>query len=264
MKNVHPTAIIENGANIHKDAKIDAYAYVSANATIKKGVHVMQGAQICNKTTIEENTRIFSYAMVGSIPQDLKYNQGDDTSLFVGKNTTIREFATINVGTIGGGGITKIGDNVLVMNYVHIAHDCIVGNNVILANNATLAGHVSVGDFSVIGGLTPVHQFVSIGEGCMIAGASALSQDIPPFCLAEGNRAIVRSLNLTGLRRRFQKDDIQALQSAYKELFRSNKPLKENAQNILNQTQNDKVKIFCEFILNTKRGIPYERAKIDE
>ncbi len=219
----------------------------------------MQGAQVCNKSIIGENTKIFPYAMVGTIPQDLKYKEGEDTSLEIGANTTIREFATINTGTVGGGGITKIGDNVLIMNYCHIAHDCILGDNIILANNATLAGHVEVGSGTVIGGLTPVHQFVHIGEGCMIAGASALTQDVPPFCLAEGNRAVVRSLNITGLRRKMKKSQVDELKKAFNALFRSNEPLRDNAQKILQTSEDENVKKMCEFIINTKRGIPYER-----
>lgn len=258
---IHSTAIIEDGAIVAKSAKIDAYTFISSKSIIGENVHIMQGAQVFNRTSIGENSRIFPYAMIGSIPQDLKFNVGEDTSLEIGKNTTIREFATVNIGTIGGGGVTKIKDNVFIMNYCHVAHDCIVGNSVILANNATLAGHVEVGDFTVIGGLTPVHQFVTIGEGCMIAGASALSQDIPPFCLAEGNRAVVKSLNLIGLRRRYDKTDIDALKVAFSTLFRSNAPIKISAKTLYQTNQNQKVKRLCEFILNTKRGIPYERIK---
>ncbi len=264
MSNIHKTAIIEDGAVIEKGARIDAYAFISSKAVIGENVHVMQGAQVCNRTKVGANTKIFPYAMVGTIPQDLKYQEGEDTSLQIGQNCKIREFVTINTGTVGGGRVTKIGNNVLVMNYCHIAHDCILGDNIILANNATLAGHVEVGDFTVIGGLTPVHQFVHIGEGCMIAGASALSQDVPPFCLAEGNRAVVRSLNITGLRRRVSREEINELKMAFNELFRSNKPLKDNAQMIYEKSQNENVKKMCKFILDTKRGIPYERANIDE
>ncbi len=256
MSNIHPNAIIEDGAIIENGAKVEAFCLVSKNAIIKVGAHIMQGAQVCNKTTIGEGSKIFPYAMVGTIPQDLKYQEGEDTSLVIGKNCTIREFATINTGTVGGGGVTKLGDNVLVMNYCHIAHDCILGDNIILANNATLAGHVEVGDFTVVGGLTPVHQFVHIGEHCMIAGASALSQDIPPYCLAEGNRAVVKSLNLIGLRRRFEKSDIDELKSAFSDLFRTGEPTRANASELINTTDNEKVKKMCEFIINTKRGIP--------
>ncbi len=256
MSYIHKTAIIEDGATIKKGAVIDAYCYVSNEAVIGNGVHLMQGAQVLNKTKIGENTKIYPYAMVGSDPQDLKYKKGEDTRLEIGENCTIREFVTINTGTVGGGGVTRVGDDVLIMNYCHIAHDCQVGNNVILANNATLAGHVELGNFSVVGGLTPIHQFVHVGDYCMIAGGSALSQDIPHFCLAEGNRATVKSLNLIGLRRQFEKQDIDELKKAFNSLFRSSEPIRENAELIMKQTDNKNVQKMCEFIINTKRGIP--------
>jgi UDP-N-acetylglucosamine acyltransferase len=146
------------------------------------------------------------------------------------------------------------------MGYVHIAHDVIIGNNCILANAATLAGHVELEDYVVIGGMTPIHQFVKIGSHAMIAGASAVAQDIPPFTIAEGNRAKLRGLNLTGLRRRFQnRSDIDAIKKAYKELFERGNPLKETALNILKTSENEYVKHLCEFVLNSKRGIPYDR-----
>jgi len=150
------------------------------------------------------------------------------------------------------------------MGYVHIAHDCIIGDGCILANGATLAGHVILGNGVVIGGLTPVHQFVHIGDLAMLAGASAVSQDIPPYCLAEGNRAKLRGLNLTGLRRYTDKESIDALRVAYKELFSSGVPIKESAVNILNHTKNQFVKNMCEFVLNTTRGIPYHSKEVGE
>jgi UDP-N-acetylglucosamine acyltransferase len=145
------------------------------------------------------------------------------------------------------------------MGYVHLGHDVIMGNNCILANGATLAGHVELGNHVVIGGLTPIHQFVHIGDFAMIAGASALSQDIPPYCLAEGNRATLRGLNLTGLRRGIEKDDINALKTAYRELFESGKPLQETAQDISSKSSSMPVKKLVEFITKSKRGIPYIR-----
>ncbi|EQC0486848.1 acyl-ACP--UDP-N-acetylglucosamine O-acyltransferase, partial [Campylobacter coli] len=157
-------------------------------------------------------------------------------------------------------GFTRIGDNAFIMAYCHIAHDCLLGDNIILANNATLAGHVELGDFTVVGGLTPIHQFVKVGEGCMIAGASALSQDIVPFCLAEGNRASIRSLNLVGIRRRFDKDEVDRLSKAFKFLFRQG-DLKENAQKLLENNESENVNKMCKFILETKRGIPVYRGK---
>ena len=146
------------------------------------------------------------------------------------------------------------------MGYVHVAHDCIIGNNCIFANGATLAGHVECDDYVVIGGLTPVHQFCKIGTQVMVGGASAVSQDIPPFCLAEGNKAVLRGLNLTGLRRRFDnREDIDAIKHAYRELFESGKPLQEVAQELFENNENKYVKELANFVLNTKRGIPFNR-----
>jgi len=146
------------------------------------------------------------------------------------------------------------------MGYVHVAHDVIIGNNCILANAATLAGHVVLEDNVVVGGMTPIHQFVKIGEYAMIAGASAVSQDIPPYCLAEGNRAKLRGLNITGLRRKLEnRNDIDEIKRAYKKLFESGKSLKDVAQNLFESSNNKYVKHLCEFILNSKRGIPYVR-----
>lgn len=196
MRKIHPSAMIEDGAILGDDVVIEAYAYVSKDAKIGNEVTIKQGARILADTTIGDNSRIFSYAIIGDIPQDISYKNEQKTGVIIGKNATIREFTTINSGTAKGDGFTRIGDNTYIMAYCHIAHDCILGDNIILANNATLAGHVQLGDYVVVGGLTPIHQFVHVGEGCMIAGASALSQDIVPFCLAEGNRASIRSLNL--------------------------------------------------------------------
>ena len=259
MPNIHPNAIIEDGATIADDVKIAAFTHISKDAVLKSGVEIMQGAQVYGNTTIDENTKLYPYAVVGMPPQDIGHKSEDEVKVIIGKNCTIREFVTINAGTKHGGGITRIGDDCFIMIYSHIAHDCQVGNNVIMANNATLAGHAQVGSFTVIGGMTPVHQFVKIGEGCMIGGASAISQDIPPFCLAEGNRAVVKGLNAVGLKRRFEKDDIRALQSAYRKLFRGSAPIKEVANELLENETNEKVVQMCSFIIETTRGVPYER-----
>jgi len=253
---IHPTAVVESGAKIADSAEIGAYAFVASGVTIGENTTIFPHATIYGKTTIGKNNRIFSHASVGSIPQDLKYN-GEETELIIGDGNTIREFCLINTGTEGGGGKTVIGNNNLLMGYVHVAHDCIIGNSCILANNATLAGHVVLGDGVVVGGMTPVHQFVHIGDLAMLAGASAVSQDIPPYCLAEGNRAILRGLNLTGLRRHMDKDSIDHVKKAYKELFTKGVALKDAANAIIQNNSDEHVKKMCEFVLNTKRGIPF-------
>ena len=243
---------------IGKNCQIGEGVIIDENVVIGDNCIIEPYAVITGYTEIGDNNHIFSHAVVGSIPQDLKYH-GEKTKLIIGNNNKIREFTLINPGTEGGGGVTKIGDNNLLMGYVHVAHDVIIGNNCILANAATLAGHVELEDNVVIGGMTPIHQFVKIGEYAMIAGASALSQDIPPYCLAEGNRAKLRGLNLTGLRRKLpNRSDIDEIKRAYKELFESGKPIREVAEK-LKKSQNQYVKHLAEFVLNSKRGIPYDR-----
>ncbi len=258
MNNIHPTAIIEDGAIIGDNVTIGAYSYIGSNVTIGDNTTVGTHTLIEGITTIGKHNQIFSHATVGSIPQDLKY-AGERVELIIGDHNRIREYTLINPGTVGGGSITKIGNNNLLMGYVHLGHDVIMGDNCILANGATLAGHVELGNNVVIGGLTPVHQFVHIGDYAMIAGASALSQDVPPYCLAEGNRAILRGLNLTGLRRHLDRTDIDELKSAYKELFEQGKPLQEVARQLLESTSSKTVKNLADFIINSKRGIPFER-----
>ncbi|MDD3854129.1 MAG: acyl-ACP--UDP-N-acetylglucosamine O-acyltransferase [Sulfurimonas sp.] len=258
MSKISPMAIIEDGAVIGNDVEIGAYCFISSLSTIGDGTKIEQGSCIYGKTTIGKNNHIFSHAVIGSAPQDLKF-AGEDVELIIGDNNKIREFTLFNPGTKGGGGKTIIGSHNLFMGYVHIGHDVIIGNNCILANAATLAGHVEMGDYAVIGGMTPIHQFVHIGEYAMVAGASALAQDVPPFCMAEGNRATLRGLNLTGLRRHLEREDIDELKSAYRDLFEAGKPLKEIANELLGKTTNRHVQSLCNFALETKRGIPYER-----
>jgi len=258
MSLIHPTAIIEDGAQIAQNVSIGPYSVIKKDVKIGANTKIGSHTLIEGFTTIGEENEIFSHAVIGSIPQDLKYS-GERVELIIGNKNKIREFTLINPGTKGGGGVTKIGDNNLLMGYVHIAHDVIIENNCILANGATLAGHVELGNGVVIGGLTPIHQFVKIGDLAMIAGASALSQDIPPYCLAEGNRAYLRGLNLTGLRRHIDKESINLLKKAYKELFSGKENIKDVAQRLL-QSSNIYVKNLAKFILESKRGIPYKRS----
>jgi len=263
MATIHPSAVIEDGAIIGKNVSIGPFAYIGSQVIIGDNTIVAPHAVIEGRTTIGKNNRIFSHSAVGTIPQDLKYN-GEDVELSIGDNNTIREFTLLNPGTKGGGSVTKIGNGNLLMGYVHLGHDVIMGDNCILANGATLAGHVELGNYVVIGGLTPVHQFVHIGDYAMIGGASALAQDIPPFCLAEGNRANLRGLNLTGLRRSMEREDINLLKSAYRELFEQGNPIQEVAQKLFETSESDKVKKLCEFIKTSKRGIPYNRTKNED
>ncbi|MFA6143244.1 MAG: acyl-ACP--UDP-N-acetylglucosamine O-acyltransferase [Sulfurimonas sp.] len=260
MSKISPLAYIEEGAIIAEDVEIGPFCFISSRATIGKGTKIAASTCIYGHTTIGEYNDIFSHAVLGSIPQDLKY-AGEEVELIIGNHNKIREFTLFNPGTVGGGSKTIVGDHNLFMGYVHLGHDVIIGNHCILANAATLAGHVEMGNHAVIGGMTPIHQFVKIGDYAMVAGASALSQDVPPYCLVEGNRAILRGLNLNGLRRHVQRGDIDALRVAYRELFESGKPLQESATELLTTASSIYVKNMCTFIINTKRGIPFERVQ---
>lgn len=260
MSLIHSSAIIEEGAVLGTNVSVGPFVYIGSKVKIGDNTTIASHAVIEGDTTIGKNNRIFSHSAVGTIPQDLKF-KGEEVQLIIGDNNTIREFTLLNPGTKGGGSVTKIGNGNLLMGYVHLGHDVIIGDNCILANGATLAGHVELGNHVVIGGLTPIHQFVHIGDYAMIGGASALAQDIPPFCLAEGNRASLRGLNLTGLRRNIDRQEINALSMAYKELFEQGNPLQEVAQKLLETSTSDNVKLLCTFIKTSKRGIPFTRIK---
>lgn len=260
MSLIHASAVIEDGAVLGSNVTVGPFAYIGSQVKIGDNTTVASHAVIEGKTTIGKNNRIFPHSAVGTIPQDLKFD-GEDVELIIGDNNTIREFTLLNPGTKGGGSITKIGNGNLLMGYVHLGHDVILGDHCILANGATLAGHVELGNHVVIGGLTPIHQFVHIGDYAMVGGASALSQDIPPFCLAEGNRAVLRGLNLTGIRRNMERDEINALKNAYKALFEDGNPLQEVAEALFESSTSEKVRSLCNFIKTSKRGIPFTRNK---
>jgi UDP-N-acetylglucosamine acyltransferase len=232
MENIHPTAIINNGAEIGKGVQIGAFCVVGSEVVLENDVQLHSHVVVQGCTTIGEGTQIFPFASIGHVPQDLKF-KGEKSRLEIGKNNIIREHVTMNPGTQGGGMLTKIGDNCLFMMASHVAHDCHVGNNVILANNATLAGHVHVGDFAIIGGLSAVHQFVRIGHHAMIGGMSGIENDVIPYGQAKGERASLSGLNLVGLKRRgFSREDIHSLRSAYRMLFSPEGTLVERTEDV--------------------------------
>ncbi|RDU73762.1 acyl-ACP--UDP-N-acetylglucosamine O-acyltransferase [Helicobacter aurati] len=262
------TAIIEGEVTIGENVVIEDYAVLKGNITIQDNSYIYNHVTIRGHTSIGKNTTVFPNAVLGTIPQDLKY-KGETTFLEIGNNNIIRESCMFNPGTEGGGGVTRIGDNNLFMAYVHVAHDCVVGSNNIFANNATLGGHIHIANFVNIGGMTPVHQFVKIGEGAMIAGASALSQDIPPYCMAEGNRAKIVGLNRFRMRKIMNREIIDKIDALYKRLFSGVQSLRELALLELKVAQNsvnDESEIIgiCEFILQSERGIPHKRGIVND
>lgn len=255
MSNIHSTAIIYEGAEIAEDVVIGPYTVIGPQVKIGKGTVVESHVVIEGETIIGENNKIYSFASVGKDSQDLKY-KGEATKTIIGNNNKIREFVTIHRGTTDRWE-TRIGDNCLLMAYVHVAHDCIIGNNCILANNATLAGHVIMENFSYVGGLTPVHQFCRIGTHAFVGGASSINQDIVPFVIAEGAKGGPRALNLVGLKRKgFSDETLKNLKEAFRLIFRSNMLLKDAIEKVTNELGHDEnVKIMLEFISKSERGI---------
>ena len=216
---IHPGAIISNGAKISKNVKIGPFSFIGKNVQISEGCKIHSNVVIDGNVRIGKNTEIFSFSSIGSIPQDLKY-KGEDTKVIIGSNCKIREYVTINLGTEGGGGVTEVGDNCLLMVGTHIAHDCKIYEDVIFANHSTLAGHVIIESNVVVGALSAIHQFSHVGEGAMIGGMSGVTADVIPFGTVLGNRAKLSGLNIIGLKRRkFSKDEIAELRKVYKFIF---------------------------------------------
>jgi len=233
MSVIHPTAIVEDGAEIGDNVEIGPYTVVGAKVVLGDGVRLHNHVVVGGKTSIGAGTEIYPFASIGLAPQDLKY-AGEESELIIGERCRIREHVTMNPGTAGGGLLTQVGDECLFMVGSHVAHDCIVGNNVILANNATLAGHVVVGDFAIIGGLSAVHQFVRIGAHAMIGGMSGVEHDLIPYGSAMGDRARLRGLNLIGLQRRdFSREEINNLRTAYRLLFAQEGTMQERIDDVI-------------------------------
>ena len=226
-------SVIHKDSQIGKNVKIGSFCLIGPNVSIDDNCVIHSNVVINGNVKIKQNVEIFPFVSIGSIPQDLKY-KGEKTKIFIDENCKIREYVTINLGTKGGGGITKIGKNCLLMVGTHIAHDCLIGKNVIFANHSTLAGHVIVYNNVVVGALSAIHQFSRIGEGAMIGGMSGVTADVVPFSTVMGNRARLSGLNLIGLKRNnFEKNEISELRKVFKYIFFSkNKTLNERIDEI--------------------------------
>ncbi len=254
MAGIHPTAIIEHGAQIASDVEIGPYAVIGAQVEIGAGTRVGAHAVITGHTRIGKRNHIFQFASLGAQPQDKKY-AGEPTRLEIGDDNTIREFCTFNTGTVQGLGITRVGNYNWIMSYVHLAHDCVIGNQVVLANNATLAGHVEVGDYAILGGLTAVHQFCKIGAHVITGGGTIVYKDIPPYVMAAGQPAKPHGLNSEGLKRRgFTPETLATLKRAYKILYREGLTLQE-ALARLDAEPAPEVAQLTDFLRKAERGI---------
>ncbi|MEO0497567.1 MAG: acyl-ACP--UDP-N-acetylglucosamine O-acyltransferase [Pseudomonadota bacterium] len=225
--NIHPTAIIEDGAQIGSDVRIGPYCHVGSEVKLASGVQLSSHVVVAGATSIGQGSRVFSFAALGLEPQDLKYD-GESNSLSLGAGCIVRENVTMHPGTQGGGGRTVIGDRSVFLAGSHVAHDCKIGNGVIASNNVMLAGHVTVEDNVIFGGGSAVHQFARIGRGAFVGGLAGVEQDLVPFAIAIGHRAEVAGPNVVGLRRAgFDKADIHQLRNAYRRLFESDTTMKD-------------------------------------
>ena len=250
---IHKTAIVDKNAKVHSSVKIGPFSIIGPNVEIGENVVIYSHVNIFGNTRIGSGNKFYPFASIGNDPQDLKYN-GEDTKLIIGNNNKFREYVTINPGTVGGGGSTKIGDNCLFMISSHVAHDCMVGNNVIIANNVPLGGHVIIDDNVVIGGNSAVQQFTRIGKMAMIGGMTGVSRDVIPYGLSLGNRNYLDGINLICLRRsKFSNKDIICLSDAYKEIFKS-ESLNDNLGKLNgNFKENIYVQEIIEFINKDKK-----------
>ena len=229
---VHPSALVEAGAEIGDGSVIGPFCVVGARAKIGSGVTLKSHVVVDGRTTIGEKTTVFPFAAIGTQPQDLKF-KGEESELFIGERCMIRENVTINPGTEGGGLVTRVGSNCSILAGAHVAHDCLIGDNVILVNNVLLGGHVEIGDYAIMGGGSAVHQFVRIGAHAMIGGMSGVENDVIPYGSVIGNRAHLAGLNIVGLKRRgFQRQQIHDLRHAYRLLFAEEGTMEERIEDV--------------------------------
>jgi UDP-N-acetylglucosamine acyltransferase len=254
---IHPTAIIHSGARLGAGVSVGPYSIIGEHVEIGDNTRIGPHVVISGHTRIGCDNRIFQFSSIGEIPQDKKY-AGEPTRLEIGDRKTIREYCTLNLGTVQDAGVTRVGDDNWIMAYVHIAHDCQVGNKTIFANNAQLAGHVHVGDWAIFGGYTGVHQFCRVGAHTMTAVGTVILQDVPPYVMAAGNSATPYGINAEGLKRRgFSPDALMVLKRAYRTLYKSGLTLDEAKAKLEEDAKMHPAEIqpILDFLAVSKRGI---------
>ncbi|MGB8622345.1 MAG: acyl-ACP--UDP-N-acetylglucosamine O-acyltransferase [Paracoccaceae bacterium] len=246
---IHPSAVVEEGAAIGPGAMVGAFSVIGPDVRLAARVEVKSHAIVTGDTEVGEETVIFPFANIGDIPQDLKY-RGERTRLVIGARNRIREGVTMNTGTEGGGGVTRVGDDNLFMTGAHVGHDAQVGNGVVMANNAALAGHCVIGDGVIIGGLSGIHQFVRVGRGAIIGAVTMVTNDVIPYGLVQGPRGVLDGLNLVGLKRSgVARTDITALRAAYQALAQGEGAFQERAKRLARDTDSAYVREIVEFVL---------------
>ena len=262
MAQIHPTALVDSAASIDSSVSIGPFTVIGPHVNIASGTTVASHCVIEGHTTIGRDNQIFQFNSLGAVPQDKKY-AGEPCELIIGDRNVIREFCTLNIGTVGDQGVTRVGNDNWIMAYVHLAHDCQVGDHTIFANNAQLAGHVHVGDWVILGGFTVVHQFVRIGAHSFSAMHSLLFADVPPFVMCQGQPAEARSMNFEGLKRRgFSQAQIQVVKAMHKLLYRDGLTLDESLKAIqqlgsVDASLESVVSLMTSFLANVspQRGI---------
>lgn len=254
-KKIHVTAIVDERAELAAGVEIGPYSIIGPNVRIGANTIIRSHVVIEGWTTIGEGCDIYQFASIGAISQDLKYD-GEECYVEIGDNTTIREYVTVNLGTVGGGRYTRVGDDCLLMACSHIAHDCILGNSVIVANAVLLAGHVVIEDHVTVGGGSAVHQFVRIGRNAMVGGMAKVSKDIPPYCIVGGEPTAVAGLNMVGLRRaEMSTETINILKQAFRIIYRSKLTLKQAIEELGHLRQIDEIGTLKQFLITSERGL---------
>ena len=263
--NVHPSAVVEKGAELADGVTVGPFAYVGAHVKLGKGTVVMNHATIDGHTELGEGNVVYPYASVGTQPQDLKY-KGEPTQLKMGHRNRVREFATVNIGTVTGGGLTTVGDENLIMATAHIAHDCHVGSRCVLTNAALLAGHVTLEDYVILGGASAIHQFVTVGAHVIVQAGSMIGRDVPPFMIAagRGGSAGLYGLNSIGLRRRgFTSEQRMAMKRAYRIAFRESKKPADAVGRLETEFKDSKeAQQIAAFIKASKRGVLLDGGRL--
>ena len=246
---IHSSAVIESGAQIGAGCKIGPFCWIGANVKLADNVSCASHVVIKGQTKIGSDTKIFSFSVIGEIPQDLKFN-GEETALEIGKRNTIREHVTVNLGTQGGGGLTSIGNDCLLMAGCHIAHDACLANRIIIVNSAAIAGHVVIDDDVIVGGLCGVHQFVRLGKGAIIGAVTMVANDVIPYGLVQGPRGQLDGLNLVGLKRRgVDRSDITALRAAFQMLAQGEGAFQDRARRLGEETDSVYVQEIVDFVM---------------
>ncbi len=262
MSHIHPTAVIESGAQIADDVSIGPFCYVGPHVTIGPGSRLVGHVTILGHATLGSGNTVWPYATLGADPQDLKF-RGENSKLIIGDHNAIRESVTVHLGTENGGGVTKIGDDNLLMVATHVAHDCVIGNHVVLANSVHLAGHITINDHVVVSGSTGVHHYVTLGQYAFIGGMTRIVHDVPPFMIVEGNPSTVRGVNTIGLtRHQFPEETIDRLKDAYRRLFRKGSDdgalatMAENLTKLEADYPGDEcLALLVQFLRNTSIGV---------